>query len=302
MMYTDSGAGSTRLNMHMHMRALLEQTLTEMPVRAINHIGNWDRSHGFRDPMDRRAITAPKLMDKVRKKLAGSDHDFVFYFINSPGSSKASMAGETQVGTEEYYRYLPPKVTKQIDADHAAGALNDAITIIYAANQSLNREKMTPWIIIHRMWHAFDPKIGQSGNTSFYVKEAEAQFTKLSKEVLSQAYKVQVPRSAYSASHYSPGAPGFMILKRFYEAIGTTRACREGNLSFPTELFADMFTQYVTTGKIPINPVPQGIRGVGRLMDDQAEYANETMQAAVEQFTDSCYNILGASVNSIFMV
>jgi len=282
---------------------LKEFRLDEMPVRDITHIGNWERAHGFTNPMDRRAMNSPKIMDKVRKKLAGSDYDFVFYMVNSPGARRAAFRGMTDIDKlHQGYAGLPPKVALQIQQDSSTGKLEDAVTVVYVDNSGADRFVVTPWIIVHRMWHAISPRVGAVNHVDKFAHEIEEGFLRVTERILQTVYGFGNMNSLY---FYRPGDAGFLPQKRILEALGTTRACREGMLSFPTEFFPEIFAQYLTRGEVRFNPLPAGIkigRGTSRANPELLEDANEELQTYARDFKYYFDDLLNQCANRVFIV
>lgn len=297
---------------------LNESVLTEMPMRSVSLIGNFNRSHGFRHEDDRKALNNPKMIEKLVKKFAGTQHDFVTYFVNIPGSARSSLRGRTSL--EQLSNYLPRKAVKQIQADASAGKLENAITFVYGSNRSNQRFPMTSWIIAHRMWHAINDRIGNPYRHDPIIEEQhriEKDFqTNVADEILRDAYQVRLPGPITSKSGISdhgdgayirPGSPSFAIYKKFYEAIGRSRAARTGQLANPQELFPDLLAEYLFTGSIRFNQLPQSLdlgrgRGIYQLDPESDNWADQLLERAAGSLEMEFDMLLSACTGSIFLV
>ena len=78
--YFDSGI-NIRMKVHQITR---DTTLTEMPIRAFNTVGDFSKNSSMRSPVDRRLVTNPKSVQKIKNLFARTQHDFAMWFVNSP--------------------------------------------------------------------------------------------------------------------------------------------------------------------------------------------------------------------------
>ena len=288
--------------------------LFEMPIRQITNVGNFNNSHGFKHADDRRALTSEKLITKLKLKMAKAKYDFVLYFVNVPGAGKLNFAGlVTDWDNIQYGETLPQKAKDQILADREKGLQNDAITIVFVDNRSTDRMPMTPWIITHRIWHAFDPKVGAFNYQSELIKRLEHKLNLVAADILNNVYTVNMPyllgggySSEKTPTFFRPGECGFREFKAFYQTIGSSRAAREGKLSFPTEIFPDFFVEYLWTGKIKFRPLPETLkigRSLYKAIDPIAlDQANLNLESEATKLVSAIENMLDATVDEVFIV
>ena len=115
---------------------------------------------------------------------------------------------------------------------------SDALNLVLIENEGADRLPLTPWIIAHRLSHAFQ-----------YAEPL--LHTKIYNSFLSALDKVLDSYRLWGAVNYEPLAPIF----------GTTRAAREGLIKSGRvgEWFHDCFAQMCITGDIRFNAAPAEI-------------------------------------------
>ena len=275
----------------------------EAPLGDYELVGNWgdkEKAHGFRHAKDRQIIQHPAAVKITRKKFGNTEHILNFYFVNLPEASKFSETGF--MSPEELQKGMPkawPEIAARAqEADH-----ENAINVLFVGNTGFQRMNMTPWIMAHRMGHAFQSAergmgFGQnkrSGPWGDYERDTTDAFQPL----LEQVYNWVLPRNP--TSFWMSGEHD-KTLAKFFEGIGGMRSARKGKLGGrPYEFMYEMFAQYVTTGKLTFRDVPQsfGTRGGywKRIQDQEvAEMYNRDLNWWIaDQIGDYINNVLYAA-------
>jgi len=241
---------------------LNEMFLSEAPIEDFTLLGNWERSSSFRHEQDRKLLTNPKAQAKIIHKWRNTEVPFNMYFVNSPEANRHTEIGEV---TPEWLAENMPKTFPELKLR------DDAVNIIFTNNKGDERAPMTAWIIAHRLGHA----VSRWQRNARYRQvpeftEARSAVFRVTSEILRDAYGCRgVPGS--EAEHLRTQGPAYRendrLLTGFYEAIGTFRSARERNIRNEFEFLLECLAQYITTGKVRFNPLPDHFRCGRRLID-----------------------------------
>ena len=137
--------------------------LQEAPIGDYKPIGNFDKSHSFRDKRDRTLITNPRSVECLKDKFNNTTHDFNMFFVNLPGAGRHAEVGILKGGIGEVERRLGKQVADEVSRSN----LEDAINVIFTNNNGAEKMVMTPWIIAHRIAHAFARVNGRRENQPY---------------------------------------------------------------------------------------------------------------------------------------
>lgn len=244
----------------------LTSPLYEAPIDDISLIGNWgdqEKSNSFKDKRDRKILQNPKAVEKLRKKFAGTELDFNFYFVNLPraGAKPNTTSDQTMelgVMSPEQLADLIPDAWQLIQQRVQERGTNDseAVNIIFTNNNGVNKVPMTSWIIGHRIGHAiaatnrWNGMAGRRDTTMWgnAVSTANRYF----KDILTEVYHWKSTSSYQSTVFDDP------VVSKFFEAIGTMKSARDRNLGGrPYEFMYEMFTQWLFTDNLKFNDIPR---------------------------------------------
>lgn len=269
--------------------------LFETPIKDIDHVGDFDKSHSWRHKRDRMLVTHPASLNKVKEKFGNTEQDINLLFVNTSAADK-----ETEVGMVSYdyvQRYLGDEVLEALKnlSNH-----ENAINIIFTNNKGDKRIPMTPWIMAHRIMHALvrsttsssqigmDPKF-----TSRYYKQAADSIVNFVFDYILPAYRMDLNTRITSYNRLmSAPRDKQLAFKYLFNEIGTFRSARENNIRDWFEVFNELGAQYIITGGVKFNGLPHcfGPKNKGRrclmddeLMIDQAESALESMGSYFER-------------------
>ena len=276
--------------------------ITEAPLTDYVPV-DFDQKGQFK-PVDKRLITHLTTISKAEKVFARIPHDVRLFFVNKPG-----IRNQRETGAQ------PPDKIREImgkAADRVLAGSEDAITILYIGNYGVDRVMMTPWIMAHRFGHAITATnrfaYGTTNVPNNAWSQAEQHFFRTINEILSEAYGI---RRATDPG-FRQSAVNWDVSREYnslFNAIGTQRSSRENRINRPYEFLYELFAQYLVTGSVKLNPLPQRIgygrkawgRTVNYLILNREYPANNTQRLANDMaiLFDS---VIGSQVGKIFVM
>lgn len=242
----------------------IQQLLNEAPLGDYQTFGDFGRNSSFRHETDREMIQNSKVIEKVRQKFKNTSGTFNLYFVNSP---KANRHTEVGLVTNDWVRKeLGDEVADAVDRSSS-----EDINIIFTNNKGEQRVPMTPWIMAHRIAHAFgryDISVNGAKPQNPYLRMAHVALINHCGSLLSDVYgrreipkhlnKVQTDRNAQ------------LLYKALFHEIGTFRSARNRKLRDWFEMINELFAQYLTTGRIKLK-APPIMLGRGRYSATRAD-------------------------------
>lgn len=216
--------------------------LFEVPVTDFEPLGDFSKPGPFRGP-DKKLVPHARNKAKAIKFFEKMPYDFRLFFSNISGTGRWSEHGP--MSPEQIKTVFPA------DSDAILQGHENAITVVFVGNKGDAKRMLTPWIMAHRFGHAIQAGGRKAGHTSVSWSEAEKHFFRNINEILRDFYSVGVNRGLdYSKT------PQYNAL---FNAIGTQRSSRQGEIRRPYEFLYEIFAQYLGTGKITFNALPQQI-------------------------------------------
>jgi hypothetical protein len=276
--------------------------LTEAPLVDYEPIGDFSKpgQGGFRHEVDRKLATHPVNIQKIHTFLEQSPFDFRIYAINKPGASKYA-----EYGVMDYDMF--EKIFGKDTATKVYSDAGDAITITYVGNSGADREMFTPWVMAHRFGHAIQAGNRYNRAKSHAWDEAENHFFQNINKILNEVY-------GQSATPQFKSQMDYKVEKQYnalFNAIGTMRSARTGRITRPYEFFYECFAQYLKTGKVTFNPLPQkqeyGRKAWGRSTQElraknNIEEANEDLQMLANDLTYYFNDVLGEAIGNVYVM
>jgi hypothetical protein len=268
-------------------------SVTEAPLADYQPMGNFNKPGPFQGA-DKRLIPHPTNQLKTARFFEKTPYDFRLFFSNIPGTGKYSEYGP-----------MRPEVVQQVFKDQAAQILassEDSITVVFVGNKGDSKVMLTPWIMAHRIGHAV-----QAGerSTAGTWRAAEEHFFKAINSLLSDFYgrkgQRQFSMSNDLAKEYAA----------LFNAIGTQRSSRTGQITRPYEFMYELFAQYLGTGQIKLNPLPKkqeyGRKAWGRSTqslnlrgdEEESRYTTEVLGRDMELMFD---DVLSSMVGKILVM
>ncbi len=133
------------------------------------------------------------------------------------------------------------------------------VNIVFTNNKGSARVTMTPWIMAHRMGHAF-ARFKSSG-----LQGMERQFRNYHEavEAINNHFEL-IMQDVYGIKSYNSKGPwgpkerrDQLLMKHLSHAIGTFKSARDNNLRDYFEVYNELFAQYLITGSITFNELPK---------------------------------------------
>lgn len=279
-----------------------EGDIDEMALSTYKTMGDFEKPGPFR-AVDKKLVTHEKSKLKAAKFFEKTPYDFRLFFSNVTGTQKHKEHGSMN----------PGEIRNTFSKDNADQILNgheDAITVVYVGNFGDAKVMMTPWIMAHRLGHALardDYRRGSSGSW----KEAESHFFTQVNKLLDDFYGKRDRGGFRQTDVKWDLTPEYNAL---FNATGTQRSSRTGQIRRPYEFLYELFAQYLGTGKITLNPLPVNL-GYGRKAwgtptkylnikpqyrdNKERAYAAEVLAADMEVLFNS---VLSEAVGKIFVM
>jgi predicted GNAT family acetyltransferase len=276
-------------------KTIWEDEVDEMALKQFTPMGDFNKPGPFRG-VDKRLVTHPTNQLKTAKFFEQTPYDFRLFFSNIPGTGKYSETGP--VNSQQLQQMFGDDVAHQI-----IDGSDDAITVVFVGNSGDSKVMMTPWIMAHRIGHAIQAG-ERRGDRNGTWRAAEQHFFQGINNLLVDFYGRneinQNARTHFNTSH----AKEYNAL---FNAIGTQRSSRTNKITRPYEFMYELFAQYLGTGNITLNPLPQE-KGYGRQawgrhtkslnmrhdMKDESEYTTEVLARDMElMFDDVLSSLVG---------
>ena len=289
------------------LTGVAEDTVDEMALASYKTLGDFDKPGSFRG-VDKRLVPHPKSELKAAKFFEQTPYDFRLFFANKSG------LGQYQ----EHGPMTPDQVVKVFGEEDAKKILenhDDAITVVYVSNRGDEKVMMTPWIMAHRFGHAI--QAGTIRDKWSAWMETEKLFFSTVNRLLDEYYgKVdKFPDSGYGRPKSE--RMNFNLIPEYnalFNAIGTQRSSRTGQIRRPYEFMYEMFAQYLGTGTITLNPLPTNLSYGRKVFGNPSKYLNikpefrdETERRQISEMLardmELMFNdVLGNSVGKIFVM
>lgn len=278
--------------------------LSEAPLVDYEPIGDFSKpgQGGFRHEVDRKLATHPVNIQKIHTFLEQSPFDFRIYVINKPGTSKYREYGKMTY--DNFEQIFGKDIATKVYAD-----ADEAITIVYVGNSGADREMFTPWLMAHRFGHAIQASIRMSRSYGGAWEEAEKHFFQGINKILTDVYGQNATPQFKSQMDYK-------VEKQYnalFNAIGTMRSARTGKIKRPYEFLYECFAQYLKTGQVTFNPLPQrqeyGRKAWGRSTQElrartntNIEEANEDLQMFANDLTYYFNDVLSEAMGNVYVM
>lgn len=279
------------------LKTLIETIVAmEMPIANIKHVGNWNRGSSFRHPVDRALLTSPRGLEKINRQWQRTPYVFDMYLVNDPRVNKQEFIEVGEV-SEDFVREK-----MKLTPEEFPGRTPGVITIIFTNNRGNRRYMASGWILAHRFGHALWASQGQMGKEWLeYTRHLRTVF----RDMLSSVYDVNIGEKDYVSGDD-------VILRLAAHQVGTMKSAREASLNNWYEFAYELFAQYLLTGKITLNPLPDTLvtklEPFGRKRLAKADKSAQKMYnthdldyyaGELEQFMD---NILDMAQGRIFVM
>jgi hypothetical protein len=277
-----------------------EFLLSEMPITGFQLKGQWgpDARRKYKySPQDIGILENPKAVEKIHRSWSNSKSDFELYFLRS---WKASRYVERGLVSPEW-------VKENLEVD--IPAKEDAITVIFTNNTGAEKIPMTAWAMAHRLGHAI--RMDRTFEEHFR-KEIDRDF----REILEYVYGVQ---NRHSQRPWEAPIPEGQMLERcrkaLFSAVGKMKSARDNNLRNSDEFVHELVAQYIITGKIEFNDLPDPLvidrrmawgrpNSTTRRVQDKTAYIeyNEMLQSHAAKYEYNLDTVFNGLEGKIFVM
>lgn len=239
--------------------------ITEAPIADFGTYGDMSQEGSFR-ANDLRAMSNPKWQAKVHRMFAKTEFPINLYLKNAP-NDRTTLGLFGNPNTEHSsYRDLSgirnwsgirtrEEIEKLLDRKFMPAEYEQAITVVLIENEGDDRVALTPWMVAHRIAHAF---LLDHGRDQHY------DLTNLASRIF-QYYNQLV--HVFDTRLQQAGIADYMdLLDKFEDAgkgrakdyaisayLGKTKGMK--NLSNPGEFLVECFAQFMVQGAVSINRV-----------------------------------------------
>jgi hypothetical protein len=283
-----------------------EDPIDEMALAKYQTFGDFDKPGSFTG-VDKKLVPHPKNIQKATKFFEQTPYDFRLFFANISGLGKYRETGPVR------HRTLQQMFNKE-QSDEIINGSEDTITVIYVNNVGDRKVMMTPWIMAHRFGHAIQAGSSQDSTWSAW-SEVERHFFSQINQILVNDYGKQ----AGAATRRINTDDAFRLAlsteyNALFNAIGTQRSSRERQINRPYEFMYEMFAQYLKTGTVTLNPLPNSIPYGKMVFGRPSQYL--TLKTEVRNDPDTKYitdtlgndmaimfgDVLSAAVGNIYVM
>jgi hypothetical protein len=270
------------------------QELNEAPLADYQPMGDFEKPGPFRGT-DKRLIPHPTNQLKTARFFEQTPYDFRLFFSNIPGTGRYSEYGP-----------MEPRVVQEIfgkNAEQILAGHENAITVVFVGNKGDSKVMLTPWMMAHRIGHAIQAGVRMRGGQGAW-KEVEDHFFRGVNQILDDYYGQKGPPNRFDTQVDWSRDKMYAAL---FNAIGTQRSSRTGQIRRPYEFLYELFAQYLGTGEIKLNPLPKqkdyGRKAWGRSTqslrlqpgaEEETQYTTEVLARDMEiMFGDVLSELVG---------
>lgn len=262
-------------------------TVDEMALSTYKTFGDFEKPGPFRGA-DKRLIPHPKSELKTQKFFEKTPYDFRLFFSNIPGTGRYSEYGP-----------MRPEVIKEIFKDQADEIINgseDSITVVFVGNKGDSKVMLTPWIMAHRFGHAIVAGNRNSDQRWGAWKEAEQHFFGTINNLLNDFYS----KSQFNQFDTKVNWKLTSEYNALFNAIGTQRSSRTGQIRRPYEFLYELFAQYLGTGSIKLNPLPTNLEYGKKAWGTPTKYLNIKPEFRDQNERQDAADMLAADMQLMF--
>jgi hypothetical protein len=218
--------------------------INEAPLADYQPLGDFSKPGPFRGP-DKKLVPHQVNQLKTAKFFEQTPYDFRLFFSNISGTGKYSEYGK-----------MSPDVLKQVFGEQAEQILQgseNAITVVFVGNKGDSKVMLTPWMMAHRIGHAIQANIRRGTSNGGTWKAAEDHFFGTINSIIADYY-------GKKATNQFGNKMNNALSKEYtalFNAIGTQRSSRNGEITRPYEFLYELFAQYLGTGAVTLKPLPK---------------------------------------------
>ena len=274
--------------------------LNEAPLTDYQPLGNFDKTGGFRHEIDRKLVTSPVAIGKAYQFFSRTPFKIRIFPTQFKGGSRYLETG--QVDTARLEEIVGTANAQRILAGHD----EDTITVVYTSNRGIDRVPFTAWMMAHRLGHTL-ARFWNPMRDSW--QEMEKHFDQQLAEIMQGVYAT--PKK-YAYGTQEDNATRNQAQLSLYNAIGTMRSARHGQINRPGEFLMEMLAQYINSGTVTFNDLPKylyrrqqawGRKNILRIArNDAYEEYNELTHILARDMEYYFHNMLNHAEGGIFVM
>jgi GNAT superfamily N-acetyltransferase len=297
--YDQTEAGKGFWQKHRGEERVWEDEVDEMALKQFTPMGDFNKPGPFK-AVDKRLVQHQTNQLKTEKFFEQTPYDFRLFFSNIPGTGKYSETGP--VNAQQLQQMFGPEYAKQI-----LDGSEDAITVVFVGNSGADKVMITPWIMAHRFGHAIQAGARRNQGWSTW-QEAEKHFFTTVNSLLADYYRKQ---SRSGGRQHQMQGDLTAEYNALFNALGTQRSSRTGQIKRPYEFLYEIFAQYLKTGEVTFNPLPQridygrkawGTSTKGMFAQPGAEDIQDMAEILARDMQYMFDDVLSSSVGQIFVM
>jgi len=263
----------------------LVEFINEAPLADYQPIGDFNKPGPFRG-VDKKLVPHPTNQLKTAQFFEKTPYDFRLFFSNISGTGKYSEYGK-----------MSPDAIQQIFGEHATQILQgseDAVTIVFVGNKGDSKVMLTPWMMAHRIGHAIQANIRRGTSNGGTWRAAEDHFFGTINNIVADYYGKKA-HNQFGNKMNNALAKEYAAL---FNAIGTQRSSRTGQITRPYEFLYELFAQYLGTGKVTLKPLPKRQEYGRKAWGHSTQALN--LQPGAEEDSTYATEVLGRDMELMF--
>lgn len=234
--------------------------ITEAPIADFGTYGNMDQEGSFRS-QDLKAMTNPKWQTKLHRMFEKTEFPINLYLVNAPNDrTKPGQFGNPDTEHSSYRdlsgidRWSGIKSKSEVEAltgrTFMPADYEQAITVVLIENEGDERIALTPWMVAHRIAHAFflthdrvkhyDLASLVSSVFPRFTRYVEGMHLRLSQNIDEYDDVLEKYKEKYGMARF------FAVC----EFVGTTKGQKK--LASPGEFLVEAFAQYMIQGRVKL--------------------------------------------------
>lgn len=288
----------TAVNLREMIETLVEQELAEMPIASYKTIGDFSKGSSIANPVDRRLLTNPKAIEKITRQWEKTPFQFDLFVINDK-----RVRQFREIGSVDYNQFVLG--TLKMTPEEVPQPLPGRITVLFTNNSGDERYMASGWILAHRFGHALARSRDDSGKEwEFFTRRLQG----LVLDILRDVYDIELGNERTML-----GGKSEKILMYVAQQLGTMKSARDKNLRNWFEFAYELLAQYMLTGSVKLNPLPDrivtGMGGWGReqtkgvmYQGSQKMYNNHDLEYYSGELESMLDNVLSRAVGKTYVM
>ncbi len=230
--------------------------MREMPLGKFDTVGDFDKASSFRDKRDRKMISNPRFKEIVAKKFKNTYYTINMFFVNTKEANRHTEVGA--VDLDWVRQNLGDEVADKVEPNYQEPG---EVNIIFTNNKGDKRVNMTPWIIAHRLGHAFARFKQSSRGMERQFRSYQEVVETIGREFDTIFQDVYGIKSFKSDKRTGPtDRRNQLLMRHLAHNIATFKSARDKNLRDYFELYNELFAQFVITGKVTLKDLPTSFK------------------------------------------